>query len=73
MVAHHGRSLLPREVLLLDELVDLKLRRPKNMGDTVRRGNSLDRLVRTLYGAKPAVVAVVPLRERLAAEAEPFE
>lgn len=54
LVAHHGRPLLPRETLLLDELIDLKLRKPKNVEDTVKRANSLSRLLQTLYSATDA-------------------
>jgi hypothetical protein len=73
LIAHHGRRLSPREALLLDELVDLKLRKTKTIEDTTRRANSLDRLLRALYGTKPPAAAVVPLRERLAAEAAETE
>lgn len=71
LVAHHGRALTARETLLLDELINLKLRKLKELPDPVKRANSLDRLLRALYGAaKPTPAAVVPLRERLAREAE---
>jgi hypothetical protein len=50
LVAHHGRALTARETLLLDELVDLKVRKCTGLQDPVKRANSLDRLLRALYG-----------------------
>jgi hypothetical protein len=63
---HHKRSLTPIEVELINQIVTLKLTKPKSATSTIRIANSVNRFMRSLYGTKgkPAA-AYVPLRERL--------
>jgi hypothetical protein len=69
LVDHHGRPLSPREALLLDELVDLKLRKPRDMQDTVKRANAISRLSEKLYGAARPAALEPDIHDYVAAKA----
>jgi hypothetical protein len=59
--AHHGRPLTPIEQELVGQLVAVKLAKPQSAADRVKVANTVNRLMRALYGhAKANAVADVP-------------
>jgi hypothetical protein len=66
------RALSATERLLVTQAAELTLRRPNNAQDAVRLSNATQRIIARL-GKRKRAPATVPLRERLALEAERAE
>jgi hypothetical protein len=65
-IDHHKRPLTPIEVELIEQIVTLKLTKPKTATTTIRIANSINRFMAKLYGdGNSTVVPFLSVRQQI--------